>query len=157
MREYAHSIRNAIESFFEKDDWRYTFNEEDALFEAGVKLDCKLKSTRLKIRVGTSYYTVYATIALNADEDSRQQVAEYLTRANYGLRAGNFELDMRDGEVRYKIHVDCGDDCECLPSYSVVENSVYISVNMIEKYGDGLVAVMYGFKTAEEAVNEAEA
>jgi hypothetical protein len=29
-------------------------------------------------------------------------VCEFLTRVNYGLAAGNFELDFSDGEVRYK-------------------------------------------------------
>lgn len=31
-----------------------------------------------------------------------KRTAEFLTRANYGLVFGNFEMDMHDGEIRYK-------------------------------------------------------
>ena len=29
-----------------------------------------------------------------------KRTAEFLTRANYGLVFGNFEMDMHDGEIR---------------------------------------------------------
>ena len=35
-------------------------------------------------------------------EDKRDVVCRYITRANYGLRNGNLEMDLDDGEVRYK-------------------------------------------------------
>jgi len=40
-------------------------------------------------------------------EERRREVSDFLTRANYGLADGNFELDFEDGEVRYKtaVHV----------------------------------------------------
>jgi hypothetical protein len=40
-------------------------------------------------------------------EARRLEVSHFLTRANYGLADGNFELDFEDGEVRYKtvLHV----------------------------------------------------
>lgn len=31
---------------------------------------------------------------------------EYITGANYGLRNGNFEMDVEDGEIRYKVYVN---------------------------------------------------
>ena len=154
---YSMSIRQAVENFFKQDDWNYTFLADKQCLKAGVNLNCKLKETQLMIRLKEEYYIVYATISVNADEDSRQQVAEYLTRANYGLKWGNFEMDMRDGEIRYKILVDCGDNCDCLPSFSVIKNSIYLAAQMMQKYGDGLLAVMYGFQTLEEAIEKAEA
>ena len=39
-------------------------------------------------------------------EEQRQIVAELLARINYGLNIGNFELDMTDGEIRYKTSID---------------------------------------------------
>ena len=36
-------------------------------------------------------------------EIKRQDIAEYLTRANYGMVMGNFEMDYSDGEIRYLI------------------------------------------------------
>jgi hypothetical protein len=53
---------------------------------------------------------LYSVCPFRVPEERRTQVSEFLTRANYGLAAGNFELDFADGEVRYKTalqrHVD---------------------------------------------------
>jgi hypothetical protein len=53
---------------------------------------------------------LYSVCPFRVPEERRAEVSEYLTRANYGLAAGNFELDFADGEVRYKTalqrHVD---------------------------------------------------
>ena len=45
-----------------------------------------------------------AVIMLEAgvDTERRREVSQFLTGANYGLAAGNFELDLEDGEIRYK-------------------------------------------------------
>ena len=96
-------------------------------------------------------FIVYALVNVRADEACRQAVSEYLHRANFGLRWGNFEIDMRDGEIRYKVLVDCGDDCDCLPTSSVIRRSIYFPASMLDKYGDGLLSVMYGFETPEAA------
>ena len=154
---YSMSIRQAIERYFKENDWNYTFLEDKQCLKAGVNLKCKLKETQLMIRLREDHYIVYATINVNADEDCRQQVAEYITRANYGLKWGNFEMDMRDGEIRYKVLVDCGTNCDCLPTSSVIENSIYLPAQMMQKYGNGMLAVMYGFKSPAEAIEEAEA
>jgi Zn ribbon nucleic-acid-binding protein len=45
---------------------------------------------------------LYSICPQRAPEERRREVAEFLTRTNYGLAAGNFELDFDDGEIRYK-------------------------------------------------------
>jgi hypothetical protein len=45
---------------------------------------------------------LYSISPLRAPENRRAEVAQFLTGANYGLAAGNFELDFEDGEIRYK-------------------------------------------------------
>jgi hypothetical protein len=50
---------------------------------------------------------LYSICPLRVPADRRSEIADYITRANYGLAAGNFELDFDDGELRYKtaLHV----------------------------------------------------
>jgi len=86
-------------------------------------------------------------------EGKRHAVAEYTTRANYGLRIGNFEVDYSDGEVRYKGSLDF--EGEKL-SFSLIRNVIYPSVQTMDRYLTGLLGVMYGSKTAEEAIGEVE-
>ena len=50
---------------------------------------------------------LYSICPQRVPEARRLEVSRFLTRANYGLADGNFELDFEDGEVRYKtvLHV----------------------------------------------------
>jgi hypothetical protein len=52
---------------------------------------------------------VYAIASRNVPEDRRTDVARELHRINYGLYLGNFELDLDDGELRFKASIDFGD------------------------------------------------
>src|SRR5688500_12466181 len=61
---------------------------------------CTISGTRLHC------YSVLPTIV---PQEKQREVMEYLTRANYGLSIGNFEMDLRDGEIRYKSSVDMAD------------------------------------------------
>jgi hypothetical protein len=51
---------------------------------------------------------VYAIAEATVPEERRTDVARELHRINYGLYLGNFELDLEDGEVRFKASVDFG-------------------------------------------------
>jgi hypothetical protein len=48
----------------------------------------------------------YSVAPFNIPEETRPAVMEFITRANHGLIIGNFELNLADGEVRYKTSLD---------------------------------------------------
>ncbi len=150
---YSIEIAKAIKNFLDGDDWHYGFDEADGIFKMGVNLKCKLGSTDIRVKVGDDYFTAYAAIKMNADEGCRAAVAEFITRANYGLRNGNFEMDFRDGELRYKSFNNCDG---VIPSKAIIADGIMIPALMIDRYGDGLVSVMFGLQTAEEAITAIE-
>jgi hypothetical protein len=57
-----------------------------------------------------SQVAVYSILSVAVPADRRARVAELLTRANYGLIIGNFELDLDDGELRFKTSIDFAGD-----------------------------------------------
>lgn len=152
-RPYNPEIAETVDDFLRGDDWRYKFDEEDGEFTFGVATGSRLGTVRFRIVIQENAYLVLAYCPLSADKDNMAAVAEYLTRANYGLLRGNFEMDYRDGEVRYKCFVDCADT---LISAAVVRGSIYAPVQMYRRYGSGLAEVMFGFSTPEDAVAKAE-
>ncbi|MFG6332067.1 MAG: YbjN domain-containing protein [Lachnospiraceae bacterium] len=150
---YSKQIANLIISYLEKEDFHYDYDKDTGVIRTNVSISGKLQKLRYVFTVYESDFDTYAIINLNADEEQRPAVAEFLTRANYGLKLGNFEMDYRDGEVRYKCAVDCD---ECMPSEKVVQNTIYIPYNMFKRYGDGLLAVMFGLKSAADSIKEIE-
>ena len=73
---------------------------------------------------------------VKAPEEKRGAVAAFLTRANYGLILGSFELDFDDGEIRFKVTAICG---EQVLSPAVMERNFDMGFCMFDRYGEGLL------------------
>ena len=106
-----------------------------------------------QIRVDLEQFLFYVIAPVKAPEPMIPAVVEYITRANYGLRIGGFELDYTDGEVRYRSSLDF--EHETLTP-GLIRNAIYPAVHTMDFYLPGLLAVMYGNKTPKEAITEIE-
>lgn len=160
------SIRRAAEavkSVFGEHDWSYSYDAELNQFTTKFNLTkTDLGSADILIRLRPSNadpakcraILAYGLIHLRADATNMAQICEYLTRVNLGLGIGNFELDHRDGEIRYKVSINCR---SAMPGDSALEDLVAIPVAMYNRYGNGLIAVSKGTMSAEDAAKEADA
>lgn len=155
-RTYSKSIANVINSFLTEDDWLFSFDDKHGLFRFGLNLKGRIKKVSYIIDVKDDEYVVYAISPLGADDDNEKvmaTMADFLCRANYGLKNGNFELDMRDGEIRYKCFVDCEG---ITPTSEMVRNSIHCPAAMFDRYGAGIVDIIFGNATAKEAIAKCE-
>jgi hypothetical protein len=75
----------------------------------------------------------------NALGNKKQVLAECITRENYGMIIGNFELDFNDGGIRYKTSIDA--EGERL-SLALIKQVVYANVTMIDHHLPGIMAVI---------------
>ena len=148
--DYAISVLN----YFDKNNWHYTHDAERNIIECGFNLKCKLSSTRMRIIFNDTSMVCRSAVSMKAEPSVRPQVLEYISRANYGLVYGNFEMDFDDGEIVYKMDILLGDT---VPDEAQADILLDIPINMINRYGDGLLAVMFGMQTPEEAIQKAEA
>lgn len=150
---YSTQIANTLVSHMEEHEYGYEFDREDGIIRMRFKIKGKLDHIRFVLIIKDDFYLSYGCIDMSVDEAQRKEVAEFFTRANFGLNFGNFELDMRDGEIRYKVCVDC--DHTTLSS-QMIERSLDIPIAMYQRYGDEMLKVMFGMVSAEEATKIAE-
>ena len=143
-----------IREYLDKNDWKYEYDAEKNTIRSGVSVNSKIQSVKLALTFKEMGYTVYAFAPMGADEETRPAVMEYLTRANYGVRNGNFEIDLRDGEIRYKVYVPTK-GIDVIPD-DVIEESFLIPPMMFNRYGNGLAALMMGFSDPETEIKKAE-
>ncbi len=137
----------------ERNGWRYRREEGKDVLVMQMGLKTKLKECRVVVLCDDRCISVYAVSMVSAGPDVRPTIAEFITRANYGLRIGNFEMDYRDGEVRYKAVLDCLDR---LPAPKEVDQVIITPVAMLEKFGDGLAKALFGFGEPEADVQKAK-
>ena len=74
---------------------------------------------------------------------------KFLTRANYGMMIGNFEMDFTDGEIRYKTSIDVEGD---KLSSALIKRLVYANVMMMDEYLPGIVSVTEGDMEPKDAI-----
>lgn len=145
-----------INKFFVDGDWKYDFKQVDdnrAMFITGINMNNAMGNLRIYVMVHETYYVVNAVINSTVEEKYYHQVAEYLHRANYGMRNGNFEMSFENGEVRYKTYVNF----EGMQlSNEVITESILIPVFMFEKYGKNLLRLMLREEVPKELADEAE-
>ena len=140
-------------SFFREDGWSFTQLEEQPILKLGFQGESGQWSCYAQAREEQAQLLFYSICPVKAPEDRRAAVAEFLTRANYGLFIGNFELDFGDGEIRYKTSLDVEGD---RLSPALVKPLVYANVLMMDRYLPGMMTVIYGHVAPAEAVTSVE-
>lgn len=151
--EYSNQIANKLISHMEENEYRYDFDRENGIIRLNFNIKSNLNRVRFVLQIRKTFYISYGCIDMKVKEEQCKEVAEYITRANYGLNFGNFELDMRDGEIRYKCTVDCD---HCMLSGEMIERSLDVPIMMYQRYGDEMLKVMFGMMSADEAIKIAE-
>lgn len=104
-------------------------------------------------------FLFYSAAPLDVPAPKRLAMAEFIARANYNTLVGNFELDMEDGDLRYKTScsVEGGDASAWAHGLltAQIERLVSINVFMMDQYLPGITAVLDG-ETAREAIARIE-
>ena len=147
-------IIDAVRDYLDADDWHYEYEADRNIIRAGVALKCKLKNARMIIRFRKTDYNVYMISPVSADAENLGEVLRFAAMANYGLANGNFEVDVEDGEIRYKSYVDC-DGLEKLPK-ELFDDGINACWAMMDRYGNGFAALAMGFSAADTEIKKAE-
>ncbi len=146
-------VYNDMTRFFLMDDWKFTPIEGRSMLQMGFSgrngnWTCIARALDEKQQV------IFLSIcSVKVPEAKRDLVAEFLTRANYGLVIGNFEMDYEDGEIRYKTSVDVGDEHV---SSEIMKPLVYTNVAMMDRYLPGIMAVTHGNVSPADAIKDIE-
>ena len=94
------------------------------------------------------YYTVFP---FSIPAERRGAVAELLTRSNYELVLGNFEMDVDDGEIRFRS----GLSFRGIPlSPVMIHNAIAPAVGSMERFIPGIINVMQGKDSPAEAIEK---
>ena len=176
-------IYDAMANFFKKDDWPATQVEGQTAMSMNFQGQNARWGCLGRVDEDKQLVLFYSYCPIKAPEDKRPILADFLTRANYGLYVGNFEMDFNDGEVRYKTSIDVegnksiDDEPAATPnttngasstptpapasepvelSFALMKRVVYDNVGVMDKYMPGIMAVVYGGASPTEAIAKVE-
>lgn len=150
------SLIEQIEEFFERDGWPVDRIEDETILHLGFRSEDtpNMWSCYAQTIEEDNQFIFYSAAPVEPQPEQFSAVAEYITRANYGLVLGNFEMDLESGMVRFKTSIDVEDD---RLSYELWRPIVYANVYLMERYLPGLQAVVYEQMDPAEAIERTEA
>jgi hypothetical protein len=139
--------------YMEEEEWKYEILEGETI----IRFHFKGRAGRLlcygEVDEKKCWLIFYSYMPVNSPPDKMAQVSEFLTRANRGMRIGNFELDYDDGEIRYKTSIDVeGGEL----TIKMIDNLLRANLHTIDRYFSGLMELIYGDKSAAEIVRRIE-
>lgn len=130
-------ILEAVTRFFEEDQWNYERHPDRPVLR--LPFQGRNGNWNCFAQERNDQILFYSVAFVKAPPERYGEVTEFITRANYGMTLGNFELDYSDGEVRYKTCMDVGDG---ELTDALIRPLVYVNCLTMDRYIPGLEAVI---------------
>ncbi|MGM9611878.1 MAG: YbjN domain-containing protein [Butyricicoccus sp.] len=143
---------HSIAQVYQNNHLRFSIDEQRNIifFTMKTKVSADVRFNARLVNPRTALFTTI--LPMNIPEENRAAVSDYITRVNYTLLLGSFQLDLTDGELGYKA-AGVFEEESGLPD-SVVMRLTYVGFSMFDKYMPGVFAIVYGGKSAADAFAE---
>ncbi|MCD4786092.1 MAG: YbjN domain-containing protein [Candidatus Eremiobacteraeota bacterium] len=141
-----------VKKFLEEEKFKYEVDDDNQIITLFLSGNTGSWMGLANVNQENNQLIFYSVIPSRVPKESRAPVMEFITRANYNLLIGNFEMDMEDGEVRFKTSIDVSGDNL---SIALVKNMIYFNFIAIDRHLESLMKVMYGNMSAKKAFEEA--
>lgn len=147
------TLMDKITSHLQANEIKYQLNEPEGRVEFFLASEDIVLPVTIRVLAELEQVLVHVYYPTIVPVDRRMMVAEFLMRANYGLRLGNFEMDLDDGEVRFKASVDVEGGELTDP---MVYNLIRTAVGLSNRYHPGIMALCFSDSTPREEIYRIE-
>jgi hypothetical protein len=146
-------IFSRLIDYMEEEQWKYEILED----ETAIRFNSKGRNGRVlcfcEVDESKYWLTIYSFLPVNVPQHKIVAAAEYVSRANRGIRIGNFEFDYDDGEIRYKTSIDVeGGEL----TSKMIDNLLKANLTAVDRYYGGAMELIYGDKSAEQIIRSIE-
>ena len=138
---------DAITHYLERHKWQYRVLEKGKAL--GVSHRCDNGRWGCIAGVDGDRLICYSVFPDGVSEARRTEVALLLTRANFGMLVGNFEIDLDDGELRFKTSVYLR---QRGLSDEIIEPVLYTNLTTVDTYFPWLKGIVSGDLSGEAAI-----
>ncbi len=147
------SLFELLTKFFAENEWLASRLGEEPVLQLAFQGSNGRWLCFAQAREEMRQVVFYSVAPVQVPEDKRMAVAEFITRANYGLILGNFEMDFGDGELRYKTSIDVENTTL---NMELLQPLTFVNVSTMDRYMPGIMGVIYGGLSPLGAVNQVE-
>ena len=142
-------IYDAVIAYLAQDSWPYEEMDQGVVVRVLFHGENAQFACFAQSREEQQQFVFYSVCPVSVPEHKRSEIAEFITRANYDMVIGNFEMDYIDGEVRFKTSIDVE---ECELTSALIRPLLYANVLMMDQYLPGMMGVIYADRSPADAV-----
>lgn len=146
----------AVQEFMRDARWEAEVIREVAdycAYRVSFKDDFPVVGSIMEVNIDQQQFVCYLLLRPIVPETRRTMVVEFITRANFGMKIGNFEMNVDEGEGRYEASVDFQ---RTELSKVLVNNAVMAALDSVEPYSAAFLSVVQGGMDAAQAIREVE-
>lgn len=151
--EKSDTLLQTVMSFFQSKSWKFVYDPA----ESSLTLEHQGENGQWELSAITSeddqFCLFYSTFPQIIPLEKHLALAEFLTRANYGLPIGNFEFNLDSGEIRYKTSLEVSSDELTL---TAIERLVDANIFAMDAYILGLRRLLEENVTPLEVLSDLE-
>ena len=142
-----------VVEFFQQENWDFFKVKGEPTLVLHFQGDNGRWFCYAKVKEADKQFIFYSICTINASQEKRLAVAEFLIRANYDLNIGKFELDFTEGEIRCKTSIDLE---ERQLDLAQLKRLVHINLALMDSYLPGIESVIYKEVSAVDAIAQIE-
>lgn len=126
---------------------------EDTAFKSRRELELCPVVYYFQIKPDLEQFLFYIVPELSLFEDMLAPCAEFVCRANHGMRIGNFELDFRAGQLSFRSSLNFkGVELSAV----LIDNVIQPALTAFDEFFPGAARVIAGLDTPAEAIRKIE-
>lgn len=143
-------ITTAVKAFFEKQNWKYDYFEEEGMFQSAVGLT---EETGVMIHaiVGESAFTVMVAADLHPDPAHYDEFRALINDVNARILLGTLVLDADEGILYFRVGQICAAQ---IPSAEIVQDSFMYPIDFMDENYEIFEALFAGQIDADKALEE---
>jgi hypothetical protein len=141
-------LSQSLQSILDKQGWQF-YKISNSIVRIDVDGKAATWSTLVNCIDEYQQLIVYSICPNKAPEMKLSEMQEFLTRVNFGLKFGNFELDLEDGEIRFKTSIQFAGDCDPAP---MIEECLSLNIVTFDRYLPGILQVIFTDATPKDAI-----
>lgn len=153
LRNRCLPVLEIVKQFLTEENWQYQMLEKRPALRIGYHGEHGTWVCYAQVDEQAQRLLFYSWMGMNIPILYRAAVIEYLTRVNFALTLGNFEMDLQNGEVRFRTSLDCA---EGLPGKNALRTCLYANVRCMDHYFPGVLAVVHSGISPQAAMARVE-
>jgi hypothetical protein len=144
------TLKDAVIDFFEEQKWH--FEVQDDISVVATRIGSKLGNwSMLVVAVEEPAGLILSLFPVYAPPARRAECAALLHRLNFSMRFGGFDLDLDDGEIRFRSPITRGADGFTLEG---VKEAISYNLKTMEGQFETIMRVLYGKESAKAALKK---